>query len=141
VFLDEPSKGLDPIVQQSFYEIVSDTRARGTTVFVSSHILSEVERVCDRVAMLRAGRLVAAGTIASVLASQRRRVRATFTAPIDMSPLAQFGKVTARSDKSIDMLVARAGVATFVRHLHGLPLDDLVVEPASLEEAFLEHYR
>jgi beta-exotoxin I transport system ATP-binding protein len=141
VFLDEPSKGLDPIVQQSFYEIVSDARARGATVFFSSHILSEVERVCDRVAMLRAGRLVAAGTIAGVLGSQRRRLRATFTAPIDMSTLAQFGEVTARTETTIDMLVARPAVAALVRHLHALPLDDLTVEPASLEDAFLEHYR
>ncbi len=140
-FLDEPSKGLDPLVQQAFYDIVGEARARGMTVFFSSHILTEVERVSDRVAMLRAGRLVAVGTIDSVLGSQRRRVRATFTAPIDMGTLGQFGEVTAQAGMTIEMLVARARVPAFVQHLGPLPLSDLTVEPANLEDAFLEHYR
>jgi ABC-2 type transport system ATP-binding protein len=140
-FLDEPTKGLDPLVQQSFYDIVSDTRARGTTVFFSSHILHEVERVCDRVAILRDGRLAAAGTIDSVMASQRRRVRATFTDAVDTSAFAQFGEIVARTDTSVEMLVARAGVPALVRHAHALPIGDLTIEPTSLEDAFLEHYR
>jgi len=141
VFLDEPTKGLDPLVQQSFYDIVTETRARGTTVFFSSHILPEVERVCDRVAILRAGRLVAAGTIEDVLASQRRRVRATFTAPADTSALAAFGDVVARTGTSLELLVERARVPALVRSLDALPLADLTIEPTTLEEAFLEHYR
>jgi ABC-2 type transport system ATP-binding protein len=110
-------------------------------VFFSSHILTEVERVCDRVAMLRSGRLVAVGTINSVLGSQRRRVRATFSAPVDTRPLAQFGEVAVHTETTIEMLVARDNVAAFVRHLGALPLNDLTVEPASLEDAFLEYYR
>jgi ABC-2 type transport system ATP-binding protein len=140
-FLDEPTKGLDPLVQQSFYDIVTDARARGMTVFFSSHILPEVERVCDRVAILRAGRVVTEGTIERVLDTQRRRIRATFTIAVDMGPLAAFGDIVARTDTRIHMLVARAAIPALVRHLGSLPVDDLTVEPASLEDAFLEHYR
>jgi len=140
-FLDEPTKGLDPLVQQAFYDALAAARARGTTIFFSSHILSEVERVCDRVAMLRAGHLVAAGTIESVLASQRRRVRATFTAPIDPVPLARFGDVLVSNPTQIELLVPRASVTELVRSLGGLPVADLTIEPMSLEDAFLEHYR
>jgi len=141
VFLDEPTKGLDPLVQQAFYDLIRDTRAHGATVFFSSHILPEVERVCDRVAILRAGRLVAAGTVESVMTSQRRRVRATFTAPVDTSSAAHFGELVTRSDRSIELLVARGDVPAVVRHLSSLPLEDVIVEPLSLEDAFLEHYR
>jgi ABC-2 type transport system ATP-binding protein len=141
VFLDEPTKGLDPLIQQAFYDIIRDTRAHGATVFFSSHILPEVERVCDRVAILRTGRLVAAGTIESVMTSQRRRVRATFTAPVDTSSAERFGELIARSDRSIELLVARADVLAIVRHLSSWPLEDVIVEPLSLEDAFLEHYR
>jgi ABC-2 type transport system ATP-binding protein len=140
-FLDEPTKGLDPLVQQSFYTILTGARAHGTTVFFSSHILSEVERVCDRVAILRGGRLVAAGTMDSVLGARRRHVRATFTAPIDVSALASFGEIVSHTGASVEMLVPRGDVAALVRQLSALPLNDLTVEPTSLEDAFLEHYR
>jgi len=141
VFLDEPTKGLDPLVQRAFYDIIRDTRAHGATVFFSSHVLPEVERVCDRVAILRAGRLVAAGTIEDVLQSQRRRVRATFTSPVDTSSAERFGKLIVRSDRSIELLVARGDVPAVVRHLSSWPLEDVIIEPLSLEDAFLEHYR
>jgi ABC-2 type transport system ATP-binding protein len=140
-FLDEPTKGLDPIVQQAFYDIIAETRARGTTVFFSSHILPEVERVCDRVAILRAGRLVASGTMESVLASERRRVHVTFTAPADLTALAALGEVVTRTDLSIEILVARASMPALISQLNALPLADITIEPTSLEDAFLEYYR
>jgi ABC-2 type transport system ATP-binding protein len=139
--LDEPTKGLDPLVQQSFYEILAETRARATTVFLSSHILPEVERSCDRVAIVRRGQVVVAGTIASVLHSQRRRVRLTFNAAVDLNSLATFGDVVARSDSSVELLVARGGVPALLESIRPLPLADLTIEPLGLEDAFLEHYR
>ena len=140
-FLDEPTKGLDPLAQQSFYDVLMDARRGGMTIFLSSHVLSEVERVCDRVGMLRAGRLVSLGAIGTVLASQRRRVHATFSGPVADDALPTAGEVVARSPTSVDLLVARADVASLVRQLGALPLADLTIEPASLEDAFLELYR
>lgn len=140
-FLDEPTKGLDPLVQQSFYEIIAETRRRRTTVFFSSHVLSEVERVCDRVAILRSGRLVVADTIERVTRSQRRRVRVTFTAPVDVDSMARFGEVIGGTDTSVELLVARTDVPALVRHVSAMPLDDLIVESTRLEDAFMEHYR
>ena len=139
--LDEPTKGLDPLVQQSFYEIAADARARGATVFLSSHILQEVERVADRAAILRRGRIVAAGTIDSVLQSQRRRVRASFETRVDAGALAAFGDVVSQSGATIEMVVARNSVPALVEALRSLPLADLTIEPLGLEDAFLEHYR
>ena len=140
-FLDEPTKGLDPLVQQSFYEIVAGTRARGTTVFLSSHVLPEVERVCDRVAIVRRGRIIAAGTIDSVLQSQRRRVRASFTTSVAADTLAAYGDVVSRSDNAVELHVARTAVPALVEALRSLPLADLTIEPLGLEDAFLEYYR
>ena len=70
MLLDEPTKGLDPLVQRAFYQIILDMRGRGATVFFSTHILTEVERICDRLAMLRGGRLVHLGTVAELKGSQ-----------------------------------------------------------------------
>src|ERR1700693_2353274 len=74
--LDEPSEGLDPLMQRAFYTILDEMRASGRTVFFSSHVLSEVERVCDRVAIVRAGRLVALEDVAALVARRRRSVTA-----------------------------------------------------------------
>ena len=139
--LDEPTKGLDPLVQQAFYDIIADIRGQGTTVFVSSHVLGEVERLCDRVAMLRRGRLVFAGDVAQVQRTARRRVTAVFTGDVDRAALAHFGDVVAGAPREITLLVAQAELPALVARLGMLPLADLVVEAPSLEEAFLEHYR
>ena len=72
--LDEPSEGLDPLMQRAFYEILDELRAAGRTIFFSSHVLSEVERVCDRVAIVRRGRLVALEDVAALLARRKRNV-------------------------------------------------------------------
>ena len=139
--LDEPTKGLDPLVQQAFYAIIAEARAQGTTVFVSSHVLTEAERLCDRVAMLRAGRLVFAGDVAQVQRAQRRRVTAVFAADVDPGGLAHFGELVAGAPREVTLLVAQGQLPALVARLGMLPLADLVVEPPSLEEAFLEHYR
>jgi len=141
VLLDEPTKGLDPLVQQAFYEVVADLRRRGTTVFVSSHVLSEAQRLCDRVAMLRAGRLVFAGDVADLRRAERRRVTAAFAADVDPQTLAHFGAPVASTPREIVLLVAQEELPALVARLGMLPLADLVVEAPSLEEAFLERYR
>ena len=76
--LDEPTEGLDPLMQRSFYEILEDRKRAGRTIFFSSHILSEVERVCDRVAIVRRGELVALSDVGELLRRHRRRVEIRF---------------------------------------------------------------
>jgi ABC-2 type transport system ATP-binding protein len=139
--LDEPTKGLDPLVQQAFYGIVADLKAHGATIFLSSHVLSEVERVCDRVAMLRAGQLVSVGDVETLRRAEQRRVAADFGSDIDPAPLAHFGALIAALPRHVEMLVAQEQVPALVARLGMLPLSDLVIERPTLEEAFLEHYR
>jgi ABC-2 type transport system ATP-binding protein len=139
--LDEPTKGLDPLVQQAFYEFLADLGGRGTTVFFSSHVLPEVERVCTRVAMLRNGRLTSVGTVDQMRGALPRRVVAVFSADVDAASLAPFGAMTMASSRRIELLVEAARVPALVSRLGTMPLADLLVEAQSLEEAFLERYR
>jgi ABC-2 type transport system ATP-binding protein len=139
--LDEPTKGLDPLVQQAFYEIVTDLRGAGATVFLSSHVLPEVERVCDRVAMLRAGSVVSLGDVETLRRAERRRVIAEFGADVDAASFAHFGEVIVALPRRVELLVAQSSVPALVVRLGMLPLVDVVVERPTLEEAFLEHYR
>jgi ABC-2 type transport system ATP-binding protein len=141
VLLDEPTKGLDPLMQQAFYQVLGELREKGLTVFFSSHVLSEVERVCDRVAMLRAGRLVKVGAVADLERLQKRRVAVVFTEDVDGTSLARFGEVIETDTRRLVMLVPQAELPALITRLGMLPLADLVVEPPSLEDFFLELYR
>jgi ABC-2 type transport system ATP-binding protein len=139
--LDEPTKGLDPLVQQAFYEIVTEMRGAGGTVFLSSHVLPEVERVCDRVAMLRSGVVVSVGDVETLRRAERRRVVADFSADVDAASLGHFGELIVAHPRHVELLVAQATLPALITRLGMLPLVDVVVERPTLEEAFLEHYR
>jgi ABC-2 type transport system ATP-binding protein len=137
--LDEPSEGLDPLMQRAFYEILDELRAAGRTVFLSSHVLPEVERVCDRVAIVRRGRLVALEEIEALLARRRRSVEMRFSGALPalagvpgVSDVGVVdGHLRCRLEGDVRPFLAAIGEAQVI---------DLVIEPARLEEAFLEYY-
>jgi len=137
--LDEPTEGLDPLMQRAFYDILAELKHEGRTTFLSSHILSEVERVCDRVAIIRHGRLVALHEIGELLDSRKRHVEMRLTGPapsLDGVPGVSGIHVT-------DGLVTcqlEGDVRPFLAAIDGAAIRDLTIEPAHLEEAFLEYY-
>jgi ABC-2 type transport system ATP-binding protein len=137
--LDEPSEGLDPLMQRAFYDILDDLRAAGRTIFFSSHVLSEVERVCDRVAIIRQGRLVALEDVTSLLARRKRNVEIRLSGPApDLDGVAGVTDV-----RRLDGLVTcrlEGDVGPFLAAIAGASITDLTIEPARLEEAFLEFY-
>jgi ABC-2 type transport system ATP-binding protein len=137
--LDEPTEGLDPLMQHAFYAILADLRAEGRTIFFSSHVLSEVERVCDRVGIIRHGRLMAVHEVRELLARRRRKVAIQWRgAAPDPASLPGLESVTVDGDRLFGTLAG--DVAGFVRAVASPSLEDLTIEPASLEEAFLEYY-
>ncbi|MEV6927620.1 ABC transporter ATP-binding protein [Dactylosporangium sp. NPDC051485] len=99
LILDEPTAGLDPLVQQTFLDLVTEAKTAGQTVFMSSHIMSEVEAIADRVAIIREGRLVALDTVADLRARSFLRVRLTFSQPV---PAEQFAALPGVTDLTID---------------------------------------
>jgi ABC-2 type transport system ATP-binding protein len=139
--LDEPTQGLDPLVQQEFHRMIGEVRAEGRTVFLSSHVMPEVERLCDRVGIIREGRLIAIDDIEDLKARAVREVEIQFTAPVppeEFDRLPGVRDVGARGntirltvDGSID-----AVVKTAARH----EVLDLVSREPSLEEIFLRYY-
>src|SRR4029079_18125758 len=137
--LDEPSEGLDPLMQRAFYGILEDLRAAGHTIFLSSHVLSEVERVCDRVAIVRAGRLVALEDVASLLARRKRHVEIRLAGPApDLSRVPGVCGLIA-SDGGVERSLT-GEVGPFLAAIAGAPIVALTIEPARLEDAFLEYY-
>ena len=137
--LDEPTEGLDPLMQHAFYRILDDLRGEGKTVFFSSHVLSEVERLCDRVAIIRAGHLMAVHDVTELLERRKRRVMLRWRgAAPDPATLPGLADVVIDGDRISGTLSGE--IAGFVRSIASPNLEDLIIEPASLEEAFLEYY-
>jgi ABC-2 type transport system ATP-binding protein len=137
--LDEPSEGLDPLMQRAFYGILETLKAEGRTIFFSSHVLSEVERVCDRVAIIRSGRLVAVEEIAGLLARRRRNVAMRFDGtPPRLDGVAGVSNIESRDGRltcGVD-----GDIGPFLAAIAAARVTDLTIEPARLEEAFLEFY-
>jgi ABC-2 type transport system ATP-binding protein len=137
--LDEPTEGLDPLMQRAFYALLDERRAAGRTVFLSSHILSEVERICDRVAIVRRGELVALSDVTALLARRRRSVELRFEGiPPRLEGVPGVSGVEVRD--SVLTCQLEGDTSAFVAALAGVIVRDLTIEPARLEEAFLEFY-
>jgi ABC-2 type transport system ATP-binding protein len=137
--LDEPTEGLDPLMQRAFYELIDDVRKEGRTIFFSSHVLSEVERMCDRVAIIRAGELVALEDVADLLARRRRRVEMRLAGePPVLDGIAGVSEIVVR--EGLLTCALEGDVGPFLSAIAGAPISDLTIEPARLEEAFLEYY-
>ncbi len=141
VLLDEPSKGLDPLVQVAFYDLLFEVAKRHTTIFFSSHVLPEVERVCHRVAMLRAGALVSVGDVEALRRALPRRVTVVFRDDAPEPEFAEFGRILTRSARRVELLVAVDRIPALAGRLATQPIADLLIEPQRLEDAFLEQYR
>ena len=137
--LDEPTGGLDPLMEMAFRETVREAKARGQTVFLSSHILSEVEAVCDRVGILRGGRLVDEGTLAELRHLGAQTVEVTFAGPVPALPQIDGVAAAAAGENALSFEVT-GSVAPLLSALAGKDVVSLRSREPSLEEIFLHHY-
>ena len=140
IVLDEPSSGLDPLMQREFLALVSEVRAAGRTVFLSSHNLPEVERSCDRVGIIRDGRLIEISTVQALLAGHWRSVNLVLGAPpppgaFDL-PNVQIASASARDVH----LMVRGDLNPFLRTLADLDVHDLSITTPEIEDIFLRYY-
>jgi ABC-2 type transport system ATP-binding protein len=143
LLLDEPTLGLDPLVQQTVLDMVIEARQAGATVFFSSHILSEVQAISDRVGIIRQGVLVEVAKTADLLQRSLRRLRLRFAGPVDPASLLAVPGVTFLSQPAPEILILEVAgeVDTLVKVLATFPLQDFETERPSLEEVFLTYYR
>jgi len=139
LILDEPTGGLDPLMEMVFRETVREGKARGQTVFLSSHILSEVEAVCDRIGILRAGRLVDQGTLAELRHLSAQTVEVTFDGRVPDLP-ALPGVDVERAGPNALRFEVSGSVGPLIAALAEYPLVSLESRKPSLEEIFLHHY-
>jgi ABC-2 type transport system ATP-binding protein len=143
LILDEPTSGLDPLIQQEVYQLLREAQSRGTTVFFSSHILSEVEALADRVAIIREGVIVEKSTPATLMEMSIRQVDIRFLETIDPEPLKVIPGVQLISQSLGDQisLQVEGNLDQLIKTLAQFPVKDLSTASHSLEEIFLKYYR
>ncbi|MCA2207200.1 ABC transporter ATP-binding protein [Nocardia rosealba] len=140
LILDEPTSGLDPLMEQVFQECVRDAAARGATVLLSSHILSEVEHLCDRVTIIRAGRTVESGSLSELRHLSRTAITAELIGdPGDLSTLAGVEDVE-RDGSTLRCQVDADNLGALIRVLGDTGVRSLTSTPPTLEDLFLRHY-
>jgi ABC-2 type transport system ATP-binding protein len=141
LILDEPTAGLDPLMEAEFRSCINEDRYDGRTVLLASHILAEVEALCDRVSIVRAGKTVESGTLADL----RHLTRTTISAELESTPvgISDLPGVhdLAVYDHKVDFEVDSDDMGAVLRHLAGLGVMSLVSHPPTLEELFMRHYR
>ncbi|MCC6804500.1 MAG: ABC transporter ATP-binding protein [Anaerolineae bacterium] len=141
LILDEPSTGLDPLMQQTFFQLMQDVRAEGRTVFLSSHILSEVQAICDRVAILRNGRLEAVQRVDDLTHTDFRHVTLRFRQPVGAEIVKGVPGVSGVSAEGRTLRLQLTGdFDPLLRAINGQYVEDMEVVEPSLEEVFLKYY-
>ncbi|WP_353082173.1 ABC transporter ATP-binding protein [Tessaracoccus lapidicaptus] len=141
IILDEPTGGLDPLIQQQFFHRLREENARGATILFSSHILGEVQRLCDRVAIIKEGTIIKVEEIRTLLENQTKRFTLELAGPADPSRFVVDGvSDLAVSNHTVSFLF-RGRINDVTSMLAGLDLVDLLVEEPDLEEIFLHYYQ
>ncbi|HSK23681.1 MAG TPA: ABC transporter ATP-binding protein [Egicoccus sp.] len=138
--LDEPTSGLDPLMDSVFQQVVHEVRGRGSTILLSSHILAEAEKLCDRISIIREGRIVETGTLADL----RHLTRTSVTVETEREP-AGLDRIAGVHDLVIDhrhlhFEVDPNALQTAMSHLTRAGIRSLVATPPTLEQLFLRHY-
>jgi ABC-2 type transport system ATP-binding protein len=142
LLLDEPTGGLDPLMQQEVLRLIVEARADGATVFFSSHILSEVQEIAGRVGIIRQGVVVEVAETESLIQRALRRVSIRFEQPIDSQALAGLPgvKLLKQSDGTSVLMQVEGKMDTLIKALAAFPVADFETERPSLEEIFLAYY-
>jgi ABC-2 type transport system ATP-binding protein len=144
IVLDEPTSGLDPLMEQVFKEVIQERRQQGVTVLLSSHILSEVEALADRVSIIRRGKTVTSGTLADLRRHARTSVHALTRSTVEcLEAVAGLESLsTSRVDGSVEtrFTIGPDELDRAIGLIHGATIRSLTVEPPSLDELFLRSY-
>ena len=140
IILDEPTAGLDPLVQRTFFEILKEENANGATIFFSSHILSEVQKFCGRVAILKQGRLESVQTIATLRETGYKRVFITAKQAIPEGYFNQGNVAQLVQDGVEASFMFQGDIDALFRQIADLRIDDAFIEEPTLEEIFLHYY-
>ena len=140
LILDEPTSGLDPLMQAKFFDILKDENSKGTTIFFSSHTLSEVQKMCRRVGIIKEGKIVAVEDIETLRKKQLRKIQIEFFQPATIEEIDCSGIIGPKADGNSLFLLYSGSMKDFLDSLSGKEIKDLIIEEPTLEEIFMHYY-
>ena len=139
LFLDEPTAGLDPLMQRKFFDLIREENARGVTVFFSSHILGEVQRLCTRVGIIREGRIVEISNIRALQQNNYKKVNVTAeglnSAAFDLP-----GVTNLQTENGTVNFFFKGDINVVLQKISGIQVTDVTIEEPTLEEIFMHYY-
>jgi len=139
LLLDEPTSGLDPLMQRKFFDLIRQENARGVTIFFSSHILGEVQRLCSRVGIIREGKLVEVSDIRSLQQNNYKKIRVNLRGENPITTDLQ-GVSNLQTENGLAQFFFRGDINTILRKLAAADVGDISIEEPSLEEIFMHYY-
>jgi ABC-2 type transport system ATP-binding protein len=141
LILDEPTSGLDPLIQQTFFDILKEENQKGTTILFSSHVLSEVQKVCDRVAILKEGRIIDTQSISNLRRNGYKKVSLSTESELKEGLFNLDGVADLKVSKKTASFIYVGRVSDLLERLNILSVTDVFIEEPTLEEIFLHYYK
>lgn len=141
LILDEPTGGLDPLVQNRFFEVLREEKSKGTTIFFSSHILNEVEKMCDRVAIIKEGRILKIESIEKLHENKHKKLRLEHTAEVRFDDMDLSGVASLKTGPGYTEFIYSGDINRLITELAKRKLHNLNIEEPSLEEIFMHYYK
>ncbi|MCK4776745.1 MAG: ABC transporter ATP-binding protein, partial [Actinomycetia bacterium] len=141
LILDEPTLGLDPLMQQEFYDLVAEARTAGQTIFLCSHILPEIERICDRVGFIRKGQLIAVEEVSALKKKALRKLQVYFGSPITEEAFKNINGVEdVKVEGSILYCTVVGSLDNLIKTASGYEVINIISEEPDLEDIFMKYY-
>ncbi|RFB13356.1 ABC transporter ATP-binding protein [Bacillus sp. HNG] len=140
VILDEPTSGLDPLMQQRFFDLLEEENKKGVTILFSSHILSEVQRLCDRVAIIKEGKIITVEKISTLKDNNFKRFTVETAHPIDKSYFSILGVNNLEVNNKEVSFLFKGDINTVMEKIAGIEITNLSVTEPDLEEIFMHYY-
>jgi len=140
LILDEPTSGLDPLMQQRFFNLLKEENKKGVTILFSSHILSEVQKLCDRVAIIKEGKIVSLEKISTLRENSYKKVYVEANAPLKTEYFNMDGVSDLQVKDRIVSFLFKGDINNITKKIAGISISDIAIEEPSLEEIFMHYY-
>lgn len=140
IILDEPTSGLDPLMQQKFFDLLEEENKKGATIFMSSHVLSEVQRMCTRVAIIKEGRIIKLETMSNLTENNYKKFKLEINSGIDKNHFQINGVSNLELKGNIISFLYKGNVNTILKRITEIDLKNVWIEEPSLEEIFMHYY-